>query len=207
MTRGLFITLEGIEGVGKSTAVTRIATLLRARGRTVVTTREPGGTALGERIRELVLAPSTDAMVPLTELLLMFAGRAQHLATVIEPALEACRDVVCDRFTDASYAYQGAGRGIDRQLIAQAERLVHPCLQPDLTLLLDAPPAIGMARVHARGAADRFEQERSAFFDRVRAGYLERAHREPTRFAIVDATQTLTAVAAEIDRIVGSRVP
>lgn len=207
MTRGLFITLEGIEGVGKSTAVARVATLLRAARRTVVTTREPGGTALGERIRELVLAPSAGAMVPLTELLLMFAARAQHVAVVIEPALAAGSDVVCDRFTDASYAYQGAGRGIDRQLIAQAERLVHPDLQPDLTLLLDAPPAVGMARVHARGAADRFEQERSAFFDRVRAGYLERAHDQPTRFAIVDATQALVAVGAEIDRIVSARVP
>ena len=207
MIRGLFITLEGIEGVGKSTAVTPVATWLRARGRTVVTTREPGGTALGERIRELVLAPSAGAMVPLAELLLMFAARAQHLAAIIEPALAAGQDVVCDRFTDASYAYQGAGRGIDRQLIAQAERLVHPDLQPDFTLLLDAPPAVGMARVQARGATDRFEQERSAFFDRVRAGYLERARREPTRFAIVDATQTLAAVEAEIDRLVGVHVP
>lgn len=203
---GRFITLEGIEGVGKTTAVARIEAALRRGGREVVTTREPGGTPLGEHIRELLLAPATAPMAVVTELLLMFAARAQHLAEVIEPALSAGHDVVSDRFTDASYAYQGGGRGVDTALIAQAERMVHPQRQPDLTLLLDAPPALGLARARGRGAPDRFEQEQVEFFSRVRAAYLERARSAPARFVIVDATRDLAEVAKELDQIIDRRL-
>lgn len=204
--RGRFITLEGIEGVGKTTAVARIEAALRRGGREVITTREPGGTPLGERIRELLLVPTTAPMAVLTELLLMFAARAQHLAEVIEPALGAGQDVVCDRFTDASYAYQGGGRGVDTALIAQAEDMVHRHRQPDLTLLLDAPPALGLARARGRGAPDRFEQEKVEFFSRVRAAYLDRARSAPERFVVVDATRELAEVASELDRIIEARL-
>ena len=205
--RGRFITLEGIEGVGKSTALAGVAHWLEAHGRTVVTTREPGGTALGERIRELLLAPSSDGMSEVTELLLMFAARAQHLAELIEPRLALGHDVVCDRFTDATYAYQGGGRGLDAALIAQAERIVHPRRQPDLTLLLDAPVELALARARARGgAADRFEQERAAFFARVRAAYLARAAAAPGRFACIDAGRDLDRVTAQIVGVLQARL-
>ncbi|MDW5378893.1 dTMP kinase [Halomonas sp. HP20-15] len=199
-SRGRFITLEGGEGVGKSTNVSLVCELLRAQGLEVVATREPGGTPRGEAIRELLLNP--DEQEPLdedAELLLIFAARAQHLARLIRPALERGAWVVCDRFTDATFAYQGGGRGIDRQRIANLEALVQGALQPDLTLLLDMPVTAARERVVARGnAPDRFERERGAFFDAVRQAYRERAEAAPGRFEIIDAARPLEAVQADI---------
>ncbi|MCB1745658.1 MAG: dTMP kinase [Gammaproteobacteria bacterium] len=200
-----FITFEGIEGVGKTTAVSHVVARLRAQGHPVVATREPGGTPLGERIRDLLLDPGTTDMVPVTELLLMFAARAQHVGEVIDPALARGDWVVCDRFTDATYAYQGGGRGLDSTLIAQAEAMVHPTLQPHLTLLLDAPVTLALGRARARGAADRFERERVEFFERVRVQYLERARRFPRRFAVIDATRPLAEVQSSIDAALEAR--
>lgn len=207
MSTGLFITLEGIEGVGKSTAVATVGAWLRARGHRVTETREPGGTAIGEQIRTLLLARDSVGMAVVTELLLMFAARAQHLAERIEPALAAGECVVCDRFTDATYAYQGGGRGIDTALIAAAEAMVHPHLQPDLTLLLDAPPGLALARARGRGAADRFELERVEFFERVRACYLARAAADLARFAVIDASQPLDSVNAALAAALAERCP
>lgn len=192
--RGRFITLEGGEGVGKSTNLAFVAELLSAADIEMVVTREPGGTPLAERIRQVIVEPSAEPVPPLAELLLMFAARAVHLGNRIRPALEAGQWVLCDRFTDASYAYQGAGRGLGETPVHWLEQAVQGTLRPDLTLLLDADPAIGLARAHARGVADRFEQERLAFFARVRAGYLARAAAEPARFRIVDASQPLPDV-------------
>ena len=190
--RGAFITLEGGEGVGKSTNLAFVADTLRAGGHDVLTTREPGGTPLGERIRSWILEGDHGRLSAEVEALLMFAARAQHLEHVIRPALSAGRWVVCDRFTDATYAYQGDGRGVRREEIANLERFVQEELRPDLTLLLDAPIEIGRARAAARdaetGASDRFEQERREFFERVRNSYLERARSQPGRFAVIDAT-------------------
>ncbi|GAA0577773.1 dTMP kinase [Halomonas salifodinae] len=202
--RGRFITLEGGEGVGKTTNGALIRTWLEARGIEVVATREPGGTPGAERIRELLLA--TDGDDPLcndAELLLVFAARAQHLARKIRPALERGAWVLCDRFTDATYAYQGAGRGGDMAQIAALERLVQGELRPDLTLLLDMPLAASQARLAGRLAAqggerDRFEQERGAFFERVRRGYLARAQAEPERITVIDAARPLERVQADI---------
>lgn len=197
MSAGRFVTLEGIEGVGKSTQVGRLAALLTERGVPHIVTREPGGTPLAESIRALVLQPREEALPPAAELLLMFAARAVHLANLIEPNLAAGRWVLCDRFTDATYAYQGGGRGVDAASIAQLERLVQGARRPDLTLLLDAPVEEGLRRAQARSGAaprDRFENERVEFFVRVRAAYLERAAREPQRFAVIDAAQPLEAV-------------
>lgn len=191
---GRFVTLEGIEGVGKSTLCKIVAAELRALGHKVVETREPGGTALGEGIRSLLIEKSAPAMSPLTELLLMFAARAEHLDKVIRPALAAGAWVVCDRFTDASYAYQGGGRGLARSTIATMETLVQGSLRPDLILLLDAPQAVTAERVKRRGAEDRFEAERAEFFERVRASYLDRARQNPGGFRVIDATQPLAVV-------------
>jgi dTMP kinase len=196
--RGSFITVEGGEGVGKSTNIAFIADQLRAAGHEVVLTREPGGTALGEAIRGLLLRPDQEPIAMWAELLLVFAARAQHLAQVIEPALAAGRWVLCDRFTDATYAYQGGGRGLDRKAIAQLEQLVQGELRPDLTVLLDAPVAIGRERASARGAPDRFEQEQQAFFEAVRQEYLQRAQREPRRFCVIDAARELAAVQRQL---------
>jgi dTMP kinase len=203
--RSRFLTVEGIEGVGKSTQVPRLATALTARAIDCVLTREPGGTALAEKIRELVLAPGPEVLPDAAELLLMFAARSVHLENFIKPHLEAGRWVVCDRFTDASYAYQGAGRGFPYESIAQLERLVQGAKRPDLTLLLDAPVAAGLERARARNAgagralsADRFERERAEFFERVRLGYLARAAAEPERIAVIDATRGIDEVADEI---------
>jgi dTMP kinase len=196
--RGSFITIEGGEGVGKSTNVAFVAGLLRAAGHEPVLTREPGGTALAEAIRALLLEPREEPIAGMAELLLVFAARAQHLAEVIEPALAAGRWVLCDRFTDATYAYQGAGRGLGIDAIAALERLVQGERRPDLTLLLDAPVAIGRERAHARGALDRFEQEQQIFFERVRQGYLRRAALEPARFRVVDAARPLAAVQEQL---------
>lgn len=198
---GRFITLEGGEGVGKSSNLECIRRHLETAGKTVLVTREPGGTPLGEEIRALLLGHRQEDMSVDTELLLLFAARAQHLATVIRPALAEGRWVLCDRFTDATYAYQGGGRGIDPQRIATLEQWVQGELRPDLTLLLDAPVTVGLARVQGRaGEADRFEREESAFFERVRASYLEQARRFPARYRIIDATQPLDAVQADLRR-------
>ena len=197
--RGLFITLEGIEGVGKSTQLTRVAECLRRRGRDVVVTREPGGTDLGEQIRGVLLDNRHDGMAADTELLLMFAARAEHIARLVEPALAGGKDVVCDRFTDATYAYQGGGRGLAPDRIAVLETFVQGRLRPDLTLLLDMAVAPALARSSKRGAADRFESEAVAFFERVREVYLARARAEPGRFRLIDAGGSMEAVAGEIE--------
>ncbi|MCC6077258.1 dTMP kinase [Pseudomonas sp. GCM10022188] len=196
---GLFITLEGPEGAGKSTNRDYLAERLRSAGCEVVLTREPGGTPLAERIRELLLAPSEEAMAVDTELLLVFAARAQHLAQVIRPALAAGRVVLCDRFTDATYAYQGGGRGLPQERIAQLEAFVQGGLRPDLTLVFDLPVEVGLARAQARGRLDRFEQEAQAFFEAVRRTYLERASLAPGRYRVLDAGQPLAAVQAQLD--------
>lgn len=193
---GRFITLEGIEGVGKTTQVPVVAAALRARGVEVIETREPGGTVLGEGIRALLLDRTLPAMELLSELLLVFAARAEHLEKVIRPALDAGRWVVCDRFTDATYAYQGGGRGLPHASIAVLERLVQRGLEPDLTLLFDAPVEIALGRAKSRGEGDRFEAERTEFFARVRATYLDRARAAPARFRVVDATRAAASVSA-----------
>jgi dTMP kinase len=190
--RGRFITLEGSEGVGKSTNLALIESILRERGIDVLCTREPGGTPFAEELRELILARRTEVVVPLAELLVVFAARAQHLTTVIRPALAAGRWVLCDRFTDATYAYQGGGRGMEPSDIAVLEGLVHPDLSPDLTLYLDLPVAVGLARIPAE-RRDRFETEQQAFFERVRATYLDRCGRL-ARFRRIDADADLDEV-------------
>lgn len=186
---GHFITVEGGEGSGKSTNIALIADFLRAAGIPHLTTREPGGTRLGERIRELLLAVTEEPVLPLAELLLMFAARAQHLAQVVMPALDAGTWVICDRFTDASYAYQGAGRGLGEAPVAVLERLVQGELRPDLTLILDLDPECGLERVRRRGPLDRFEREQRAFFERVREAYRRRALADPGRCHLIDASQ------------------
>lgn len=196
--RGRFITLEGSEGSGKSTNLAFIHHYLQQSGIDVVLTREPGGTPLGEAIRELLLDHRNNEMASDTELLLMFAARAQHLHELILPALEAGRWVLCDRFTDATYAYQGAGRGIAESRIALLENWVQGELRPDLTLFLDLPVAQGLARAGERSAPDRFEREQLDFFERVRHGYLEQAARAPQRYRIVDASQPLEAVQSSL---------
>ncbi|AGI25072.1 thymidylate kinase [Pseudomonas sp. ATCC 13867] len=196
---GLFITLEGPEGAGKSTNREYLAERLRERGIEVQLTREPGGTPLAERIRELLLAPSDEKMAVDTELLLVFAARAQHIAEVIRPALARGAVVLCDRFTDATYAYQGGGRGLPVERIAQLELFVQGDLRPDLTLVFDLPVEVGLSRAAARGRLDRFEQEGRAFFEAVRNTYLERARSEPARYHIVDAAQPLAEVQRDLD--------
>jgi dTMP kinase len=199
MTPGRFITLEGIEGAGKSTVARFVLGWLKARSTAAVLTREPGGTPLAERVRELVLRPDGEAIPPAAETLLMFAARSIHLANLIRPALARGEWVICDRFTDATRAYQGGGRGLDPAGIEALATLVHPDLRPDLTLLLDLPVAQGLARAQARrGQTDRFEQEREPFFERVRAAYLAVAHAEPERFCIVDAGRELPQVQATV---------
>lgn len=192
--RGYFITLEGIEGAGKSTQVEPLATWLRARGLTVLTTREPGGSPIAEHIRALLLDPANAGMSETAELLLMFAARAEHLAKTIRPALESGHCVICDRFTDATYAYQGGGRGVDPSRIALLETLVQGALRPDLTLLFDLSPQRGLARARRRGEADRFEQETARFFAATRTVYLERAEAAPERYRVLDATAPLAEV-------------
>lgn len=196
--RGRFITVEGIEGAGKSTQMDVIREFLTARGIRVVTTREPGGTPLGEAVRGLLLDPDRRAMSGDAELLLVFAARAEHIHAVIEPALAAGEWVLSDRFTDATFAYQGGGRGIDAARIAVLEDWVQGRLRPDLTLLLDVPVAVGMARIAGRGRPDRFEQEQHAFFERIRDTYLQRAAGEPGRLRRIDATRPLAQVSREV---------
>ena len=184
-TRGRFVTFEGIDGAGKSTQIEVVAESLRARGVPLVITREPGGTPLGEKLRELLLS---EAMSSEVETLLLFAARSQHLAQVIRPALAAGQWVLCDRFTDATYAYQCGGRGLGEDKVVSLEQWVHPDLQPDLTLLFDIPPRIAAQRRALARAADRFETEEVSFFDAVRREYLRRAEREPSRFRVLDGT-------------------
>lgn len=198
---GLFITLEGPEGAGKSTNRDYLAARLREHGLDVVLTREPGGTPLAEKVRELLLAPSDEVMAADTELLLVFAARAQHLAQVIRPALARGAVVLCDRFTDATYAYQGGGRGLSVARIAALEQFVQGDLRPDLTLVFDLPVEVGLARAAARGRLDRFEQEGQAFFEAVRQAYLQRAQGEPQRYKLLDAAQPLDAVQRAIDAL------
>lgn len=196
--RGTFITVEGVDGAGKSSFLPQIEQRLRAAGRDVLSTREPGGTPLGEELRQILLhTPST----PVTEVLLMFAARKEHIEQVILPALAAGRCVLCDRFTDATYAYQGAGRGIDLLHIAALERWIQGELQPDLTILFDLPVEVARARSAAVRDPDRFESERLDFFGRVREGYLQRARECPGRFRIVDASQSMQAVEAQLMQI------
>ena len=187
--RGQFITLEGTEGVGKSSLMTALSEWLTAQGESVVTTREPGGTAIGEALRSLLLDPSNQNLRDLTELGLMFAARSQHIFEHIEPALARGDWVICDRFTDSTYAYQGGGRGISLALIAQFEALTLDGFTPNLTFLLDVPIAIGLARAAQVGAPDRFESEQHAFFERARETFLRRAETQ-ARTQIVDASQS-----------------
>jgi dTMP kinase len=205
---GRFVTLEGIEGVGKSTQVTRLSAALSARGIDHVVTREPGGTPLAEDIRQLVLRANAEPVPPTAELLLMFAARAVHLANHIQPHLLAGRWVICDRFTDATYAYQGGGRALSMEPIRQLEAMVQGALRPDLTLLLDAPVHQALQRAQLRNAglvADRFEAERAEFFERVAAVYRARAAAEPRRIALIDAAQPADSVSAQILAVLKAR--
>ena len=204
MTRGLFISFEGIDGAGKSTHIDRVAQLFRQAGRAVVLTREPGGTPLSEKLRELVLHEPMDA---LTEALLMFAARREHLVQVIEPALARFDVVLCDRFTDATFAYQGGGRGFDWQVLAQLERMVQSLpddrlRQPELTVWFDLDPQIAAQRLASARVPDKFESQPVDFFAAVRAGYAKRQAEMPERFARIDAAQRMEAVAADVDRVV-----
>lgn len=198
LKRGRFITIEGTEGVGKSTNLVFVQRWIEAAGHKVTVTREPGGTPLAEQVRELLLAKRDESVDPTAELLLVFAARAQHLNSVIKPALARGEWVLCDRFTDATFAYQGSGRGLDTQLIANLEQQVQGDVRPDLTLVLDIEPEVGLARASARAELDRFEQESLAFFQRVRAGYRERIAAAPERYALIDAGQPLERVQEDI---------
>jgi len=202
---GRFITIEGIEGVGKTTNVNLVADYFRDRGATVVVTREPGGTEIGERIRDLILMTPGQGLSDLGELLLMFAARAEHLAALIRPALERGETVVCDRFSDATFAYQGGGRGLDMQVIAALRDIVQGSLRPDLTLLLDAPAEVSARRIVGRDWQDRFEQERAEFFVRVRQAYLRLAHQEPGRVKVIDASQPLQQVQGQIRAVLSEK--
>ncbi len=196
--RGKFITIEGTEGVGKTTNIQFIQNWLESKQLAYLCTREPGGTPLAEQIRELLLAPREELVCDTAELLLMFAGRAQHLNQVIEPALTEGAWVLCDRFTDATYAYQGAGRGMGTSLIAELELIVQGSLRPDLTLILDIPVELGLKRASERSDPDRFEQEKTEFFDLVRNGYLDIARKYPDRCVVIDASQPLELVQREL---------
>ena len=202
MTRGRFVTLEGIEGAGKSVAAAMMCEWLHGRGIGAQLTREPGGTALAERVRQLVLQPGSERITPEAETLLMFAARSIHLENRIRPALASGEWVICDRFTDATRAYQGGGRGLAPAFIESLAAAVHADLTPDRTLLLDVPVALGLERARERrGERDRFDAERAPFFERVRASYLALAAREPQRICVVDASRPLAEVHAQIRRI------
>lgn len=201
MQRGKFLTIEGTEGVGKSTNLAFVADWLRARGIEVIVTREPGGTPLAEEIRSLLLRKREESVDETAELMLVFAARAQHLAQVIKPALARGAWVLSDRFTDATYAYQGGGRGLSKSTIEQLEQLVQGDLRPDLTLILDIDVELGLNRARQRGELDRFESEAIVFFERVRAAYRQRAETAPNRYALVDAGKTLEEVQVEIDQV------
>mgnify|MGYP001356286820 FL=1 len=198
MKKGLFITLEGIEGAGKSTAVDFIENFLTKEGHDVIKTREPGGTVIGEQIREILLKNENYTLTYDTELLLVFSARAQHIQEVILPALSSGKIILCDRFTDASYAYQGGGRGIDASRINLLEKWVQGDLRPNLTLLFDLDVSIGMQRTKKRSDADRFEREEINFFEKIRNTYLERAKNEPQRFRIINSASSLESVKEQI---------
>ncbi|WP_028006686.1 dTMP kinase [Solimonas flava] len=205
-TRGRFITLEGGEGAGKSTQARFIRDWLVERGREVVLTREPGGSPLAEAIRSLVLGDWAEGVTPPTEVMLMFAARAAHWHTTIEPALAAGRDVVCDRFVDSSYAYQGAGKGVDEAALQTLERLAVGGHKPDLTLLFDIEPELGLQRTRERGEENRFEQETLEFMQRVRESFMARARAEPARFAVIDASRDADAVSASVAQTLVARL-
>jgi dTMP kinase len=208
MTLGRFITIEGGEGVGKSTQIAAVRALVAAAGFDVVVTREPGGTERGERIRDLLLTPTSEPMPQSCELLLMFAARATHIENVIRPALARGAWVICDRFTDATYAYQGGGRNVPREQIAMLEDLVQGDLRPHLTILLDAPVEVALRRARLRNSqlgnveGDRFEREQAQFFERVRAAYLAIASADPQRVRIIDAQRTVDEVEILVHKVV-----
>jgi dTMP kinase len=204
--RGKFITIEGIEGVGKSTNIESIAKFLMENDIEYLVTREPGGTTLAEDIRDLLLKVDGEEPVELCELLLVFASRAQHLKKIIEPALNNGVWVLCDRFTDATYAYQGGGRGLSRTTISQLENLIQETLRPDLTIILDLEVAIGLSRAKNRGALDRFEKERIEFFERVRQTYLSIAENSPDRCVVINADNERELIAEEINTILADRL-
>ena len=198
MAKGIFITIEGGEGVGKSTNIDVVKSFLEDKGIDYIQTREPGGTLLAEKIRGLLLEDHGEPFDSTAELLLMFAARSQHLNELIKPALDRGVWVLCDRFTDATYAYQGGGRGLDNKLIAQLEQLVQDDLRPDLTLILDLDPGAGIERARQRGELDRFELEQQEFFQRVRASYLAIADRDQQRCAVIDASKPIEEVSAAV---------
>ncbi len=203
-TRGRFITMEGVEGAGKSSHIDAMRSHLEARGLTVRVTREPGGAPLSEALRKVLLDPGNHGMDADTELLLVFAARAEHLAKVIRPSLSAGEWVLCDRFTDATYAYQGGGRGIETARIAVLEDWVQGSLRPDLVIVLDIDPEAGLARAALRSDKDRFEREDAAFFQRVRKSYLDRAKAWPTRYRIIDASADEESVRKQIVKVLES---
>ncbi len=205
MKSGRFITVEGTEGAGKSTAIAHIQRWLEDKGHGAIITREPGGTPLGEEIRSILLAHRQDGMAPKTEALLMFAARAEHLHTVIKPALEKGQWVVCDRFSDASSAYQGAGRQLGLDQIQVLAQWTHPTLEPDLTLWLDVPVELGLIRANGRSQPDRFESEKAAFFEAVRQGYAQLAAGAPQRIRRIDASADLATVTAQIEAVLEHR--
>ena len=204
--QGKFITLEGIEGAGKGSCIDAIKSHLHDCGIECIVTREPGGTPLAEEIRQLLLSRRKEAMSEHCELLLVFAARAQHLQEVIEPALAAGKWVICDRFTDATYAYQGGGRGLSKDLIAKLEEMVQGTRRPDLTFILDVPVKTGLARAKATGEPDRFEQEAVAFFEKVRQTYLVIAKQQPARCHVINAEQSLDAVQTDIITVLKERL-
>jgi dTMP kinase len=206
MPKGYFISLEGGEGAGKSTQNKRIVQWLSEQGHVVIETREPGGTVISEQIRQLLLDTRNAGLNPVSELLLMFAARSQLVQEVIRPALAAGNVIVCDRFTDASYAYQGGGRQLGAETVASLEKLVLGDLRPDLTLLFDLPVETGMQRVAGRGAADRFEAESVRFFERVRNAYLARAAADPSRFRVIDASANEDQVWEQVRKILQTRL-
>lgn len=193
-----FITLEGGEGAGKSTAMRYLQQQLLQLGVDLMTTREPGGTVIAEQIRQILLKKQGEALTPATELLLVFAARSQHITEVIRPALASGQWVLCDRFTDASFAYQGGGRGVDWHMIESLEQFVQQDLRPDLTILLDAPPALGMKRIQRRAELDRIETEQLAFFERVRQAYLLRAKQDSKRFVVINTAKSLSEVKRQL---------
>ena len=206
MMRGRFITIEGGEGDGKSTMMDRVADWITGSGQRVVRTREPGGTELAEKLRDILLDRNNIALSGRAELLLLFAARAQHLEELIRPTLARGDWILCDRFTDATWAYQGGGRGLPRREIEALEQLVHGDLQPDLTLLLDLPVEQGLTRAARRSEADRFEQESAYFFEQVRKAYLERAAASPKRFAVIDASGDVEEVWSRIETMLRQRL-
>jgi len=201
VNKGLFITVEGAEGVGKSTNIAFIRDALESKGLEVIVTREPGGTEMAEEIREVLLKNRSENVAESAELLLMFAARAQHIESLIKPALLQGKWVISDRFTDATYAYQGGGRGVSANKIGILEDFVQGSFRPDKTILLDAPVELGMARAQKRGELDRFENEKLAFFDKVRRVYLERVKAEPKRFELIDASKSLEEVQVQLKNV------